>query len=61
MAPPDGGIIVELRRRTTAVLRELLGEGRLRQLRSEGESMDDDRVVASALNVIAKVRARASL
>ncbi len=60
-APPDGGIIVDLRRRTTALLRDLLGEGRLRQLRSEGESMDDDRVVASALDVIDKVRARASL
>lgn len=34
------------------------GEGHLRQLRSEGESMDDDWVVANALEVIDKVRAR---
>ncbi len=57
----SGGIILEWRRQTTGILREQLGEERFRWLRSQGEAMDDDQIVTVALDVIDKVRARASL
>jgi hypothetical protein len=43
-ATGGGVIIVELRRQTTSILRETLGDARLRELRSRGEAMDDDDV-----------------
>jgi hypothetical protein len=44
--------VTELRRQTTAILRDTLGEERLRQLRAEGAAMDDDHVVAYTLDAI---------
>jgi hypothetical protein len=54
---PDGvGIITQIRRATTAMLVASLGEGRLRELRAEGQAMDSDRAVAYALDVAARAR-----
>jgi predicted ATPase len=53
----SGGIIAELRRQTTSILRDTLGEARLRELRSQGEAMDDDEIVAVALDAIARAQA----
>jgi hypothetical protein len=52
-----GGIIADLRRQTTAILRDALGDARLRELRSQGEAMDDDQIVAIALDAIARAQA----
>jgi predicted ATPase/class 3 adenylate cyclase len=49
-----GGLFVEVRRETTGLLAAALGEERLRQLRAEGESMDDDRAIGYTLDQIAK-------
>ena len=49
-----GGLFVDVRRETTGLLAATLGEERLRQLRAEGEAMDDDRAVAYTLDQIAK-------
>jgi predicted ATPase/class 3 adenylate cyclase len=46
--------VTGLRRQTTAILKDTLGEERLRQLRAEGEAMDDDHVVAYALDAVAR-------
>jgi predicted ATPase len=54
-----GGIIVELRRQTTSILRETLGEARLRELRSEGEAMDDNDVVRHTLEAIVRAQSTA--
>jgi predicted ATPase len=53
-ATGGGVIIVELRRQTTSILRETLGEARLRELRSKGETMDDDDVVRLTLEAIVR-------
>jgi len=53
----DSGLIVELRRTTTDLLIETLGKTRLRDLRAQGEAMDDDSVVAFAIDAIAKAQA----
>jgi predicted ATPase/class 3 adenylate cyclase len=56
--PPVGApsstasFITELRRQSTAALKDSLGEARLGHLRAEGESMDDDQIVAFALDAI---------
>jgi hypothetical protein len=50
--PGAASFVTELRRQTTATLGDILGEERLRHLRAEGEAMDDDHVVAYALNAI---------
>jgi hypothetical protein len=52
-----GGPIVELRRDTTAILRAALNDTHLRELRVQGEAMDDDQVVAVALEAIARTQA----
>ena len=57
---PDGpaagaaSFVTELRRQTTAILQGSLGEERLRQLRAEGQAMDDDHVVAYTLDAIGR-------
>ncbi len=51
-------LVTDLRRQTTAALREALGETRLRQLRAEGEAMDDDHAVAYALDAISQAGRR---
>ena len=53
------GLIIELYRQTSGLLHDALGETRLRDLRAEGEAMDDDQIVALALGAIAKARAGA--
>jgi hypothetical protein len=49
-----GGIFVEVRRETTRLLAAALGQERLRQLRAEGQAMEDERAVAYTLDQIAK-------
>jgi hypothetical protein len=51
-AEATASFITELRRQTTASLKESLGEDRLRQLRTEGAAMDGTQVVAYALNAL---------
>jgi predicted ATPase len=63
-APPtattgEGGTIPELRRETTSILRATLGEARLRELRSQGEAMDDNDVVRLTLDTIARAKSAA--
>ena len=58
-ASQGAGITTDLYRQTTAILRDALGEVRLRELRSEGAALDDDQVVALALD--AATRSRASV
>jgi predicted ATPase len=45
-----------LRRQTSALLHDALDEGRLRQLRAEGEAMDSDQAAAYALEAIRRAR-----
>jgi predicted ATPase len=54
--PPARGasLVTELRRQTTAALRNALGETHLHRLRAEGEAMDDDHAVAYALESISR-------
>lgn len=44
--------VTQLRRTTTAALRDTLGDMRLRELRAEGERLDRDQAVAYALDAI---------
>jgi hypothetical protein len=53
-APGAASFVTELRRQTTAILQGTLGEERLRQLRTQGEAMDDDHVVTYALDAIGR-------
>jgi predicted ATPase len=48
--------LADLRHQTTAILRDALGETRLRELRAEGEALDDETVVALTLDAIARAR-----
>jgi hypothetical protein len=65
--PPGAGaagtasLVTELRRQTTAILRDTLGETRLHRLRAEGEVMDDDHAVAYALDAIGRVARNATV
>jgi predicted ATPase/class 3 adenylate cyclase len=52
-----GGLFVDVRRETTGLLAAALGAERLRQLRAEGEAMEDDRAIAYTLDQIAKALA----
>ena len=52
-------MITELRRQTSTVLREVLGEERLHQLRSEGERMDSDKAATYALDAVAQAQNQA--
>jgi predicted ATPase len=51
-----GGLIADLRRETTRMVRASLDEERLQELRAAGEAMDSDQVVALALAAIARAR-----
>jgi tetratricopeptide (TPR) repeat protein len=53
-APSSASFLTELRRQTTAALRNTLGDALMHQLRAEGESMDDDHAVAHALEAISR-------
>jgi len=53
-APSSASFLAELRRQTTAALRNGLGETRFHQLRAEGEAMDEDHAVAYALEAISQ-------
>jgi predicted ATPase/class 3 adenylate cyclase len=46
--------VTDLRRATTAMLRDSLGEARLKHLREEGEHLDRDQAVAYALDAITR-------
>lgn len=50
------GIIGELRREATALLDGALGAERRRELRAQGEAMNQDQAVALALDAIERVR-----
>jgi hypothetical protein len=58
-APATTSFVTELRRETTGLLHESLGEARVAQLRARGEAMDEDRTVAYALEAINKALQRA--
>jgi hypothetical protein len=47
-------LFTKVRRETTGLLAAVLGEERLRQLRAEGEAMDEDRAITYTLDQIAK-------
>jgi Phage integrase family len=51
------GITAELFLQTTTMLREALGDERLRELRAEGGAMDDDSVVTLTLDAVTRARA----
>jgi predicted ATPase len=51
---PGAGLITDLRRQTTGLLIEALGEDRVRDLRAQGEAMDTDHAVAYVLAAIAR-------
>jgi hypothetical protein len=48
----DRDFVTQLRRNTTRMLRDALGDQRLRELRAQGEQMDRDNAVAYALTAI---------
>ena len=50
--PADNGFIAQLRRTTTGMLCDSLGEARVRALRVEGGALDTDHAVAYALDAI---------
>jgi predicted ATPase/class 3 adenylate cyclase len=56
---PLGGasFITQLRRTTTGLLKDTLGEGRMRELRAEGEALDNDHAVAYGLDAIRRAGA----
>ncbi|MFI5047960.1 MAG: ATP-binding protein, partial [Acidimicrobiia bacterium] len=61
-APGSGsglGLVGELRRETTGMLDEALGSDRRRELRAEGEAMDEDQAVTYALDAIARAQREA--
>jgi hypothetical protein len=49
-------LITDLLHQTSALLHDVLDEGRLRQLRSEGEAMDSDQAATFALDAIMEAR-----
>jgi hypothetical protein len=51
------GLVVDLRRETTGLLVEALGNERLHELRAKGEAMDNDDAVFYALRAISKTGA----
>jgi tetratricopeptide (TPR) repeat protein len=56
VAPPGLSLITDLLHQTSARLHDVLDEGRLRQLRSEGEAMDSDQAATFALAAIMEAR-----
>jgi hypothetical protein len=61
VAPPGASLITDLRRQTSALLHDALDEGRLQQLRAEGEAMDSDEAAAYALEAIWRARQSTSV
>jgi predicted ATPase len=61
IANPDTSLITHLRRQTSEMLHDALDEGRLRQLRVEGEEMDSDQAAAYALEAIRRARQTTAL
>jgi hypothetical protein len=59
--PAAPSLITDLRRQTSQLLHDALDEGRLRQLRAEGEAMDSDQAAAYALEVIRRARQSTAL
>jgi predicted ATPase/class 3 adenylate cyclase len=59
--PTGSSLITDLRRQTSQLLHDALDEGRLRQLRAEGEDMDSDQAAACALEAIGRARRSAAL
>jgi predicted ATPase/class 3 adenylate cyclase len=55
-APRGSSFITDLRRQTSALLHDAIDEGRLHQLRAEGEAMDSDHAAAYALEAIRRAR-----
>jgi predicted ATPase len=55
-APAGSSLITDLRRQTSELLHDALDEGRLHQLRAEGEAMDSDQGAAYALEAIRRAR-----
>jgi hypothetical protein len=53
---PGSALISDLRHQTSDLLHDALDEGRLRQLRAEGEAMDSDQAAAYALEAIRRAR-----
>jgi predicted ATPase/class 3 adenylate cyclase len=53
-APSGPSLITDLRHETTAILKDSLGETVMRQLRADGEAMDEDHAVAYALEAIGR-------
>jgi hypothetical protein len=51
-SPGSAGFFAQLRRTTTGLLNNALGEARLRHLRAEGQAFDNDHAVAYALDAI---------
>ena len=51
-SPGPASFVTELRRETTALLRDTLGEQSLQRLRAEGQAMSTDDAVAYALKAI---------
>jgi predicted ATPase len=56
VAPLGSSLITNLRRETSALLHDAVEEGRLRQLRAEGEAMDSDQAAVYALGAIRRTR-----
>jgi hypothetical protein len=56
VAPLGSSPVTDLRHQTSALLHDALDEGRLRQLRVEGEAMDSDQAATYALEAIRRAR-----
>jgi predicted ATPase len=57
VAPSGSSLITDLRHQTSALLHDAIDEGRLRQLRAEGEAMDSDQAATYALEAIRRAQA----
>ena len=56
--PDPTDFVTQLRRTTTGLLNDVLGERRLRELRAEGDAMDYDHAVAYALDAVTRALER---
>jgi hypothetical protein len=55
--PENASVLAaDLRHQTTAILRDALGETRLRELRAEGEVLEDETALTPTLDAIARAR-----
>jgi hypothetical protein len=53
----EAALVTSLYRQTSAILRDALGEDRLRDLRAEGAGLDDNHAVTLALDAIVRPQA----